>query len=71
MKIKIIKGVQFYFSEGDIIDTYTDEYCKSLIKSGLAISLEPIEEMIIDTKKDDEENIVQESKPKQKQKKNK
>ena len=47
MKIKIIKSVQYYFSEGDIIDTYTDEYCNSLIKGGLAISLEPNKEMIV------------------------
>ena len=42
MKIKIIKSVQYYFSEGDIIDTYTDEYCNSLIKVVLLFLLSQI-----------------------------
>ena len=72
MKIKIIKSVQFYFNEGDIIDTYTDERCNNLIKSGLAISLEPApkveqKEMIVGLEEKEEEVII----PKQTKKKSK
>lgn len=67
MKIKIIKSVQYYFSEGDIIDTYTDEYCNSLIKGGLAISLEPNKEMIVGIEENKDEVVI----PKQTKKKGK
>lgn len=67
MKIKIIKSVQYYFSEGDIIDTYTDEYCNSLIKGGLAISLEPNKEMIVGIEENKDEVVI----PKQTKKKSK
>ena len=68
MKIKIIKSVQYYFSEGDIIDTYTDEYCNSLIKGGLAISLEPNKEMIVGIEEGQEE-VITPMQPKKKSKK--
>lgn len=67
MKIKIIKSVQYYFSEGDIIDTYTDEYCNSLIKGGLAISLEPKKEIIVGLEENKDEVVI----PKQTKKKGK
>lgn len=68
MKIKIIKSVQYYFSEGDIIDTYTDEYCNSLIKSGIAISLEPKKEMIVGIE-EEKEKVITPMQPKKKSKK--
>ena len=71
MKIKIIKTVQYYFNEGDVIDTYTDDYCKSLINSGIAISLDEKkedEEAVDDKKKDD---VVKTKTTKTKQNKNK
>lgn len=70
MKIKITKSVQYYFEEGDVIDTYSDEHCEKLIKAGLAISLEEKPKAIVgNTENKDIEEETKEPAPKKQPKK--